>query len=149
MTAREAQEDDSTILIRRAIDYATEKHEGDEYDGGPYVAHPIRVLEVLREAGEPWPVLAAAVLHDVVEDTDATVGEIRTLFGAEVADVVAHLTHRDGEDYEAYLDRVNTHPIAARIKIADIRDNLAHSEPGTWWVDRYTKALARMGEPVE
>jgi (p)ppGpp synthase/HD superfamily hydrolase len=69
--------------------------------------------------------MSVAVLHDVVEDTEVTFDDLRREgFGEEVILAVEHLTHRKGENYEAYVERVAQHPIARRVKLADLEDNM-------------------------
>jgi len=69
--------------------------------------------------------MMAAVLHDVVEDTDWTLERLRREgFPEEVLEAVDCLTHRDGESYEEFVERVQTNPIARQVKIADLEDNM-------------------------
>jgi len=67
----------------------------------------------------------AAVLHDVVEDTGWTLEQLREEgFSDEVLRAVDCLTHRDGESYQEFVERVQTNPIARQVKIADLEDNM-------------------------
>jgi (p)ppGpp synthase/HD superfamily hydrolase len=69
--------------------------------------------------------MMAAVLHDVVEDTDWTLEALREQgFTDEVLDAVECLTHRDGESYEEFVERVQKNDIARQVKIADLEDNM-------------------------
>jgi (p)ppGpp synthase/HD superfamily hydrolase len=70
--------------------------------------------------------MMAAVLHDVVEDSDDwTIERLRERgFSDEVLGAVERLTHRDGESYEEFIERVQTDPIACQVKIADLEDNM-------------------------
>jgi (p)ppGpp synthase/HD superfamily hydrolase len=97
-------------LITRALAKATEAHAGQIRNGSgglPYIEHPRMVAATLaaRDYGEAT--LAAALLHDVVEDSDTTVEELRVEFGDEVADLVAALS--DDESIESYRDRKDEH----------------------------------------
>src|ERR1700760_3295904 len=89
--------------VAEAVTFALRFH-GDQRrpTGAPYVEHLLEALEVLvRGAGVSDPdVLCAAVLHDVVEDTPCTVGEVRSAFGDRVADMVGWVTIPDPEDGE-------------------------------------------------
>jgi len=124
--------------LNRAIEVAAEAH-FSQYDknGEPYILHPLRVMlaqndEVSRIVG---------VLHDVVEDS-ATVGggDILALFGGSIHEAVMALTRTDGESYEDFILRAKANPIARRVKIADIKDNL---RPGAEHLrPRYERALA-------
>jgi (p)ppGpp synthase/HD superfamily hydrolase len=104
-----------------AVALADRAHKGQTDKGGaPYIAHPIRVS--LRVTGEQEQI--AAVLHDVVEDTPVTLDQIRRQFGATIADAVDALTKRRGEDYSDFILRCRKNPIARRVKIEDLHDNM-------------------------
>src|ERR1700761_5764739 len=97
-------------VIARALAKATEAHAGQTRNGSgglPYIEHPRMVAATLaaRDYGEAT--LAAALLHDVVEDSDTTVAELRAEFGDEVADLVAALS--DDESIESYRERKDEH----------------------------------------
>ena len=67
----------------------------------------------------------AAVLHDVVEDTNVTLDDLRRGgFPDEVVRVVDLLTHREADDYDAYVERLAPDPIARAVKLADLLDNM-------------------------
>lgn len=92
------------------MELATSAHAGQIRNGSggrPYIEHPLAVAELLAEHGFPEPVLAAALLHDVVEESATSVDEIRRRFGDEVADLVAALT--DAEEIESYGRRKEVH----------------------------------------
>ncbi len=80
-------------FIMKAYNYALEKH-GDQKrnSGEPYIIHPINVAYILAGMGLDEQTLAAALLHDVVEDTDATNEDLVKLFGKEVAEMVSGVT---------------------------------------------------------
>ncbi len=83
-------------LLNRALEYATEMHANQYRDSGePYITHPIAVAGILFDLGLDCHTLAAALLHDCVEDTAATEEEITKLFGKEVALLVAGVTKLD------------------------------------------------------
>jgi (p)ppGpp synthase/HD superfamily hydrolase len=97
-------------LIGRALAKATEAHAGQIRNGSgglPYIEHPRMVAATLAIAGYGDATLAAALLHDVVEDSDTTVEELRAEFGDEIADLVAALS--DDESIESYRDRKDEH----------------------------------------
>ncbi|HYP48186.1 MAG TPA: HD domain-containing protein [Thermoleophilaceae bacterium] len=79
---------------RAALDYADERHAGQrrEADGAPFVLHPLEVARLLHDCGYPDHVIAAGVLHDVIEDTDAKRDDLEQRFGRQVAELVAALT---------------------------------------------------------
>jgi (p)ppGpp synthase/HD superfamily hydrolase len=118
-------------LVRRAYAFAEAAHRGQRRkDGRAFIAHPVRVARLLAARGYDDEVLAAALLHDVVEDTSVTLGEVRARFGARVAELVACVTENPelpaGERKRAYRERVRRSPQAARaICAADKVCNLA------------------------
>ncbi len=77
-------------LFEEAIEFAVEKHSGmkRKYEGIPYILHPLEVAVIVGTMTDDEEVLAAAVLHDTVEDTDATMEEIAARFGPRVAELV-------------------------------------------------------------
>ena len=97
-------------LIARALAKATEAHAGQIRNGSgglPYIEHPRMVAATLAARDYPETTLAAALLHDVVEDSDTTVEELRAEFGDAVADLVAALS--DDESIESYRERKDEH----------------------------------------
>ncbi len=92
--------------------------------GEPYIFHPLRVMLLVKSGGGTEVEIAAAALHDVVEDTDTTVEELAELFSPEVASLVDSMSRRDGEGYVEYVERcVAGGPSAIRLKQADLTDN--------------------------
>lgn len=135
-------------LLRRALRFAAMKHKGQTRKGAnaaPYITHPVAVARILREeAGVEDPVtLAAALLHDTVEDTETTLGELAAQFGESVADTVSWLTDPPGllpaERKPMQAQRIGQAPISAKMvkiadKIANLRDILS-SPPVGWSVE--------------
>lgn len=122
--------------INKAFEYARMKHAGQLRRGGKdYITHPIRVSEKVADEYK-----VVALLHDVIEDTDATLDDIERLFGEAVRCSVDCLTHRVGENYEDYIKRVLTDKIAIGVKIHDILDNLGDS-PSVNAINKGTEAL--------
>jgi len=112
-------------MLERAILCAVRWHAGQvDWSGMPYILHPLRVM--LRMTDET--AMAAAVLHDVAEDCGVTLDGLRAEgFPEEVVGAVEAMTRRADEDYEDYVRRAAAHPIARRIKVADLQDNLERS----------------------
>src|SRR5262249_11642452 len=116
----------------QALVYAIEKHRiQTRRDGSPYIAHPIRVAESLRTiAGVTDPdVLIAALLHDLIEDTECDWEAIESRFGARVANLVAELSADmrlpKPERKKDQLERIRGASREAKtIKLADRYDNL-------------------------
>ena len=115
--------------IEEAIRIAAEAHRGQRDRGGaPYILHPLRVMLRVQTDAERM----AAVLHDVVEDSAWTLDDLRARgFADEVVAAVDALSRRQGEDYEAFVERAAAHPVARRVKIADLEDNLDLRRTGT------------------
>ena len=80
-----------TKLLDRAIEFAVHAHAGIERRGKgfPYIVHPMEAVEIVATMTSDQELLAAAVLHDVVEDTDITIDQIRREFGERIASIVA------------------------------------------------------------
>ncbi len=141
-------------LAERALTFATRAHaaidQRRKYTGEPYIAHPIAVAEIVRSVSHTEAMIAAAYLHDVVEDTPVTLAEIEAEFGPEVAVLVGWLTDvsRPGDGNRAArkaLDREHSAAAPAEaqtIKLADLIDNTrsirAH-DPHFWPIYRREK----------
>ena len=108
--------------LEDAIALAVEAHKGQRDKAGQtYILHPLRVMMRLETEAERM----AAILHDVVEDTPYTLERLRELgYPAEVLTALECLTKREGENYEAFIERVRPHPLARRVKLADLEDNM-------------------------
>lgn len=118
------------IIKFEALKYATEKHDGQKrWNGDDYITHPIRVSQnkILQNDIE----VTAALLHDVVEDTDTHISEINEKFGIVIASIVDILTHKKNEEYYEYILRCSKSSAAARIKVADLEDNLRDLKMGS------------------
>lgn len=131
--------------VAMALAMAVERHLGQHYgEHEPYSLHPIRVA--LRFPPADVTARVVALLHDLVEDTDTTLHELWVYFGPTVQAAVDALTRRAEEPYATYIQRVATHPIARRIKLADLEENFptapAHLQ------DRYAKALHVLKETL-
>ncbi|MEW6048784.1 MAG: HD domain-containing protein [Bacillota bacterium] len=112
-------------LLDEALLLAVRAHRGQKDKGGaPYILHPLRVMLSLGEPSE----MVAAVLHDAIEDGNVSAEQLRGKgFPEEVVRALDALTRRPGEDYGEYLVRVKANPLALRVKVADLRDNLDES----------------------
>ena len=85
---------DWSPLTRDALAFADQRHAGQtrDIDDLPFVTHPVEVACLLHEGGYPDEVVAAGVLHDVVEDTDAELSDLEARFGGRVAELVKAVT---------------------------------------------------------
>lgn len=109
-------------LPGRAVAIAALAHQG-QFDraGAPYIDHPLRLMLRASSPAERM----AAVLHDVIEDSRWTLAELREEgFPEVVLRAVEHLTRRAGETYQEFIDRVLEDPLAVRVKLLDLEDNL-------------------------
>ncbi len=108
--------------VERAVQIAAQAHQGQrDKAGAPYLLHPLRLM--MRMESEA--AMMAAVLHDVVEDSEWTLDQLRAEgFSEEVLQAVECLTHRLGESYDEFVARVQTNAIARQVKLADLEDNM-------------------------
>lgn len=109
-------------LMGKAFELAHKAHreQGDK-SGAPYIGHVLRVATPFYD--RPFET-TVALLHDIVEDTEVTLGYIELEFGWGVRDAVDAITRRRGEGVEMYLKRVKANRTAELIKRVDIADNL-------------------------
>lgn len=123
----------ASVDFMKALQFAARKHSKQrrkDPDSTPYVNHLINVATILAEAGiTDEGVLIAAILHDVVEDTDTTIQEVELLFGTDVASLVLEVTDdkslEKGERKRLQIvNAKNTTKRAKLIKLADKLDNL-------------------------
>ena len=147
MSARTNHKGDMMALLQ-AVGFAAEKHRDHRRKGetaAPYINHPIAVARQLAEAGleHNTDLLMAAVLHDVVEDTETTFEEVRSLFGQRVASIVAEVTDdkslTQDERKRRTVDAIAGKSEAARLlKISDLIANVYDviHHPPDWSDDR-------------
>lgn len=111
-----------TATLEDAIAIAAEAHKGQiDKAGAPYILHPLRMMMRMKTESE----MMTAILHDVVEDTKWTIEKLRKKgFSEEVLEAVECVTNRSGESYEQFIERAEKNPIARRVKIADLEDNM-------------------------
>lgn len=140
-------------LFIKALDFAAEKHKFQKRKGEleiPYINHPIQVARMLMEVGKVTDVevLSAALLHDTIEDTTATVEELKDLFGEEVTEIVLEVT----DDKRMAWNECKAYQIvkaphlsnkAKLVKLADKTCNITDivQQPPTWTVERKRKYL--------
>jgi (p)ppGpp synthase/HD superfamily hydrolase len=111
-----------TNMLDKAIAISVAAHSGqkDRY-GSPYILHPIRLM--MKTCSEEE--MTIAVLHDVVEDTDWTFEALEAEgFSHNIIAALDCLTRRNDETYEAYIERTAVNPLALKIKLADLEDNM-------------------------
>lgn len=108
--------------LERTISIAAKAHEGAvDKAGAPYILHALRVMLSCSTADEQ----IVAVLHDVVEDSDLTLEDLRAEgFSEKIIEAVEALTRQYGEAYDDFILRAAANPIARKVKLADLQDNL-------------------------
>lgn len=108
--------------LEDAIALAVEAHRGQrEKAGKPYILHVLRVMFRCETETER----IVAVLHDVVEDTGRSFDDLRKMgYSEEVLAALDCVTKRDGEEYQQFVARAASNPVAKRVKIADLEDNM-------------------------
>jgi len=108
-------------LLLQAIKIAGMVHSGQEDRGGqPYILHAMRVAAAQKDRNAQ----IVGMLHDVVEDSDLTLGGLGDMFPDEIIEALDCLTKKSGEDYQEYLQRVASNEIAIQVKLADLDDNM-------------------------
>lgn len=136
--------------LKRATDIAIEAHAG-QYDknGQPYLLHVLRVMN----AGQTLQEKIVGALHDVIEDSDITLEDLaREGFSQEILDAVDAMTHTDSETYDEYVQRAAQNPIAVRVKLNDLTDNMdlrrlsALGEDEVARMQKYLKAYKQLTE---
>lgn len=145
-------------LVAEALAFATKAHEGQKRKGEagiPYITHPIAVADILWKAGVRSPiVLAAALLHDTVEDCGVTYGQLVAVFGPKVADTVMEVTDTPGlkgkERKDAQVAKAPRMSEGAKlVKLADKTANLTDimdHPPG--WPPKVMRGYALSAERV-
>lgn len=110
-----------TDQTRKAMCIAYKAHAGQmDKSGVPYLYHPIHLAEQMTDEATT----TAALLHDVVEDTEMTLDDLREAgILPEVIDAIALLTHAPGVPYLEYVRELRKNPIARAVKLADLRHN--------------------------
>lgn len=110
-----------TPQTKRALKLCFEAHR-DQVDksGMPYVFHPFHLAEQMTDEATT----ITALLHDVVEDTDYTLEDLRAMgFPPEALDAIELMTHDPAVPYLDYVAKIKTNPIARAVKLADLRHN--------------------------
>jgi GTP diphosphokinase / guanosine-3',5'-bis(diphosphate) 3'-diphosphatase len=165
------QANDANLLIR-AIEFAARKHRMQrrkDHDASPYINHPIALMSVLCvEAGvSEARILAAAALHDTIEDTETTLAELKAEFGSQIAGIVAEMTDDKllpkTDRKRLQVERASHKSReAAFVKLADkicnLRD-MASSPPANWdiarrreyfeWAKAVVDGLPRVNDKLE
>ena len=134
--------------LEDTISLAARAHRGrKDKAGAAYILHPLRVMLRMKTKDER----IAALLHDVVEDTKYTLKDLRkTGYPEKILRSLDYLTRRGGETYGEFIRRVKHNPLARRVKIADVEDNLdlarikKPKERDLMRMEKYRRALSEL-----
>ena len=110
-----------TPMTKIALKLCFEAHK-DQTDksGMPYVFHPFHLAEQMVDE----KTTVVALLHDIIEDTEYTLDDLKNLgFSDDILSAIALMTHTDGVPYMEYVAQIKTNPIAKAVKLADLRHN--------------------------
>lgn len=137
-----------TKLTKLAMGFCYDAHRNQvDKSGLPYVFHPFHLAEQM----DSEEAVLVALLHDVAEDTDYTLQDMRVMgFPESVLEALNLLTHREGEPYMDYIARIKTNPLARQVKLADLRHNSdltrldAVDEKTLARAEKYAKAIAML-----
>jgi (p)ppGpp synthase/HD superfamily hydrolase len=150
-------------LARRALDYARDRHRGQrrDSDAAPFILHPLEVASLLHNTGHGDVVVAAGVLHDTVEDTDAELSDVAGRFGDEVGRLVAAMTEDPAiEPYEARKaglrrqiarfgpDATAVYAADKVAKVRELRAQVSHDPSVVNDEERYGRRLAHYKESL-
>ena len=144
----------NTALVQRAYEVAKDAHEGQfRRSGEPYITHPVAVAKILADLGIGSITVAAALLHDTVEDTEYTLDELRSDFGDEIAMLVDGVTKLDKVKYgdNAQAETVRKMVVAMskdiRVLVIKLADRLHNAR--TWGFMSPEKAKSKAKETLE
>lgn len=140
------------VLVLDAASFAADRHRRQrrkDAQASPYINHPLALADILaREGGvEDAKVIAAALLHDTVEDTDTSIKELEARFGKRVASIVAEVTDDKSltpeERKQLQIVKASSNSRGAKLvkladKIANLRD-LSATPPADWSLERRTE----------
>ena len=141
-----------TKLTNKAMRIAYDAHQGQvDQCGIPYIFHPYHLAEQMQDE----ITTCVALLHDVLEDTDITYGQLCREFPKEVTDALLLLTHQKGTDYFEYVRAIKQNPYAKAVKLADLAHNSDETrmtgvdipeEKKQYWREKYARAKAILQE---
>ena len=111
------------VTLRKKAEIIARKAHAGQVDkaGEDYFNHPKRVADNFYEDND----IIVALLHDVIEDTDITLEHLKKEgFNDDILTALDAMTKREGESYDLFIERVKDNPIALKVKMADLRDNM-------------------------
>jgi len=135
-------------LLEKAISIALKAHIGQRDKAGEtYILHPLRLMTQAKTEDER----IVAVLHDVVEDSNMSLDDLRTEgFPEHILDAIECLTKKPGEAYDDFIECIAANPLASRVKVLDMEDNSdlsrlsAPTEKDIERREKYQRAIARL-----
>lgn len=110
-----------TKMTKKALELCFAAHRDQKDKSGmPYVFHPFHLAEQMKDEDTT----IVALLHDVVEDSEYTLDDLKKMgFGDRVISAIELMTHDDGVPYMEYVEAISSNPIARAVKLADLRHN--------------------------
>jgi guanosine-3',5'-bis(diphosphate) 3'-pyrophosphohydrolase len=109
--------------LSKALNIASSVHNYYDKGGTSYILHPIRIMMRLRTDDEE--LMCIAVLHDVVEDSDISISDLREEgFSERILEALELLTHREADSYQEYIEQIALNYDAVLVKMQDLRDNM-------------------------
>ena len=113
---------DESASLKKARELANIHHKGQiDKAGKPYIQHPLRVMNAMETDNEK----IVALLHDIIEDSSLTINDLlKEGFSLEVINALSLLTKTRDIDYFEYIKNIVENPIARKVKLADLEDNM-------------------------
>ena len=110
-----------TPMTKKALKLCFETHKEQlDKSNMPYVFHPFHLAEQMKDEATT----IVALLHDVVEDSDCTLDDLKSMgFSQEVLEAIALMTHDPAVDYMDYVRQISTNALAKKVKLADLSHN--------------------------
>lgn len=110
-----------TSETKKALKLSFEAHKNQvDKSGMPYVYHPFHLAEQMTDENTT----VVALLHDVIEDTDYTISDLKTMgFSSNVIEAIKIMTHEDNVPYMEYVKAIRENEIARAVKLADLKHN--------------------------
>lgn len=134
-----------TKNTKKALKLAFEKHYGQvDISGVPYIFHPFYIAEKMDDEDST----IVALLHDVIEDTDTSLDDLKKLnFNNNIIEALSYMTHHKNIDYFDYIKNLSNNSLALKVKIEDIKHNMdltrlnIITEKDKFRLEKYKKAL--------
>ncbi len=138
-----------TPMTKIALRLCFEAHKNQlDKSGMPYVFHPFHLAEQMTDE----ETTIVALLHDVVEDSDRTIDDLRKMgFDESVLAAIALMTHDPAVPYMEYVEKIKTNPVARAVKLADLRHNsdMSRLDAVTPWDEDRTRKYMQAIEILE